>query len=171
MAIENREIIANKTLINLMKHLFYTAILLAICLGSCKKAEEKKTELLHPQADKYLTSYSEEFKKLVTASNEAEWKLNTKIQEGDTITQKEYETAAQELTKFTGSVANIDSAKKYLAMSDKLSPIQKRQMEYILFLAGGAPATASETVNELIKVKAEQTKVLYGFDFKIDGKS
>ena len=44
-------------------------------------------------------------------------------------------------------------------------------MEYVLFLAGGAPATAAETVKELIKVNAEQTKVLYGFDFKIKGKS
>ncbi len=50
-------------------------------------------------------------------------------------------------------------------------PFKKGKWNTSLFLAGGAPATAAETVKELIKVNAEQTKVLYGFDFKIKGKS
>lgn len=152
--------------------LHYVALagLLALSLWSCTKSQEKR-EPFHPQAATYLDGYTLEFKRLSTEANEAAWLLNTKIEEGDTVTQKLYEEAAQHLTDFTGSLANIDSSKKYLAVADKLSPLQKRQMEYILFLAGGAPATASETVKELIKVNAEQTKVLYGFDFKIDGKS
>jgi peptidyl-dipeptidase A len=143
----------------------------ALCIVSCSKSERKAKEIYHPQAASYLDGYSIEFKRLSTEANEAAWLLNTKIEEGDTVTQKLYEAAAKKLTDFTGSLANIDSSKKYLAIADQLSPIQKRQMEYILFLAGGAPATAAETVKELIKVNAEQTKVLYGFDFKIDGKS
>ena len=145
--------------------------LTALCLGSCSKREEKKTEIFHPQAEAYLLAYNLEYQKLSTEANEAAWQLNTRIEEGDTVTQKVFEAAAQKQTDYTGSLANIDSAKKYLAIADQLSPIQKRQMEYVLFLAGGAPATASETVKELIKVNAEQTKVLYGFDFKIKGKS
>src|SRR5688572_11191691 len=145
--------------------------LTALCLGSCTKPEEKKTEIVHPQAASYLEGYNLEYQKLSTEANEAAWQLNTRIEEGDTVTQKVFEAAAQKQTDFTGSLANIDSAKKYLAIADQLSPIQKRQMDYILFLAGGAPATASETVKELIKVGADQTKILYGFDFKIDGKS
>src|SRR5918993_1629910 len=151
---------------------FYLAItgLTALCLLSCSKPEEKKTDMGHPQAADYLEAYNLEYKKLSTDANEAAWLLNTKIEEGDTVTQQLYEAAAQNLTDFTGSLANIDSAKKYLAITD-LSPIQKRQMEYVLFLAGGAPATAATTVTELIKVGAEQTKVLYGFDFKIGNKA
>ncbi len=145
--------------------------LLAMLLYSCSRPEEKSTELSHPQADLYLQSYNAEYKKLNTEASEAAWVLNTKIQEGDTLTQKLYEEASQKLADFTGSLANIDSSKKYLAMGDKLAPIQKKQMEYVLFLAGAAPASAAETVKQLIKENAEQTKVLYGFDFKIDGKS
>ena len=145
--------------------------LMTLSVFSCTKPQEKKSELSHPHASAYLDAYSEEFKKLTTQANEAAWKLNTKIEEGDTITQKEYEEAAQKLTDFTGSLANIDSSKKYLAIPEELAPIQKKQMDYILFLAGGSPATAGETVKELIKVTADQTKILYGFDFKIDGKS
>jgi peptidyl-dipeptidase A len=152
-------------------HSLAVAGLIALCISSCTKPEEKKTEILHPQAASYLQDYNLEYQKLSTEANEAAWLLNTKIEAGDTVTQKLYEAAAQKLTDFTGSLSNIDSAKKYLAIGDQLSPIQKKQMEYILFLAGGAPATAAATVKELIKVNAEQTKVLYGFDFKINGKS
>ncbi len=152
-------------------HFIALAGVMALCLSSCTKPEEKKTDPSHPQAAAYLDGYALEYKRLSTEANEAAWLLNTKIEEGDTVTQKLYEVAAQKLTDFTGSLANIDSSKKYLAIADQLSPLQKRQMDYILFLAGGAPASAAETVKELIKVNAEQTKVLYGFDFKIDGKS
>jgi peptidyl-dipeptidase A len=155
-----------------MKRYYFALAGLAVaCFWSCTKSEEKSSEPFHPLAATYLDGYILEFKRLSTEANEAAWLLNTKIEEGDTVTQKVYEEAAQKLTDFTGSLANIDSSKKYLGIADQLSPLQKRQMEYILFLAGGAPATASETVKELIKVNAEQTKVLYGFDFKIDGKS
>jgi peptidyl-dipeptidase A len=152
------------------RYYFALAGLVIVCLGSCTKSKEKR-EPFHPQAATYLDRYTLEFKRLSTEANEAAWVLNTKIEEGDTVTQKVYEEAAQRLTDFTGSLANIDSSKKYLGLAGQLSPLQKRQMEYILFLAGGAPATASETVKELIKVNAEQTKVLYGFDFKIDERS
>lgn len=138
---------------------------------SCSRTEEKKTEPFHSQAEAYLQEYNAEYKKINTEASEAAWQLNTKIQEGDTITQKRYEEATQRLADFTGSLANIDSSKKYLAMADQLSPVQKKQMGYVLFLAGGSPASAAETVKALIKENAEQTKVLYGFDFKIGGKS
>jgi peptidyl-dipeptidase A len=145
--------------------------LLVLVLFSCTQSENKNKEPFHDQADVYLQTYNTEYKKLSTDASEAAWVLNTKIEEGDTVTQKLYEDAAQKLADFTGSMANIDSSKKYLAQSESLSPIQKKQMEYVLFLAGSAPATAGETVKELIKENAEQTKVLYGFDFQIDGKS
>ena len=145
--------------------------LLALVLLSCSQSENKTEEPFHAQADAYLNAYNTEYKRLNTEASEAAWVLNTKIEEGDTITQKLYEEAAQNLADFTGSQANIDSSKKYLAISESLSPIQKKQMEYVLFLAGSAPASAGETVKELIKENADQTKVLYGFDFKIDGRS
>ncbi len=72
---------------------------------------------------------------------------------------------------FAGSQANIDSAKNFLNVKDQLTPLQVKQLEQILFLAGGSPATAAEAVRELTKENAEQTKVLFGFDFKMDGKS
>lgn len=154
-----------------MKYTSTIFIALTVFCLSCSTKDDKTTSEGHPQAAIFLEHYSRQYQQLGKEASEAAWILNTRIEEGDTITQKLYEEAAKKLTDFTGSLANIDSAKKYLAVADQLSPIQKRQMDYILYLAGGAPASEAETVAELIKVNAEQTKVLYGFDFKIDGRS
>jgi peptidyl-dipeptidase A len=147
--------------------------LIGLCLFvvSCQVTEKNKNAKLQENADKYLSSYNEEYQKLSTAANETSWTLNTKIIEGDSITQKQYEEATRKLTDFQGRVSVIDTAKKYVALKDKLTPLQAKQFEYILFSAGASPATAADAVRALIKESAEQTKVLYGYDFKIDGKS
>ena len=94
--------------------------LLALVLLSCSQSENKTEEPFHAKADAYLNAYNTEYKRLNTEASEAAWVLNTKIEEGDTITQKLYEEAAQNLADFTGSQANIDSSKKYLAISESL---------------------------------------------------
>jgi peptidyl-dipeptidase A len=144
---------------------------LAVSALSCQRSEENKNAGVQKNADQYLTYYNIEYQKFSTAANETSWVLNTKIIEGDTITQKQFEVATQKLTDFQGSLSVIDSAKKYLALKDKLLPLQSKQFEYILFSAGGSPAIAAQAVKALIKESADQTKVLYGYDFKVDGKS
>ena len=150
---------------------FAIYILIAVNIVSCGERPSEKKVPFSTSAQTYLDSYSKQYQTLSTAAAEASWLLNTRIEEGDTSTQSKYEAATRSLTSFTGSLANIDSAKKYLATPDILSPIQKRQIEYVLFLAGGSPASEEQAVRDLIKVTAEQTKVLFGFDFKVDGKS
>src|SRR5690606_39784806 len=99
------------------------------------------------------------------------FRSNTHIVEGDTATQRAYERARKAYTDFRGSQANIDSARKYLDMRDQLTPLQAKQFDAILFAAGANPATAAEAVSQLITVQADQTKILYGFDFRIDNRS
>lgn len=154
-----------------MKQLHVISFAALALLASCKESEEQKKMRIQKQADAYLTTYNIEYQKLSTGASEAAWLLNTKIVDGDSITQKQYEEATQKLTDFQGSLNNIDSAKKYLAIKDQLTPLQTKQFQAILFAAGGSPATAAEAVKALIKESGEQTKVLFGFDFKIDGKS
>jgi peptidyl-dipeptidase A len=144
---------------------------LSFLLFNCKTPDENKTNPAQERAAQYLMSYNEEFQQLSTIANEKSWNLNTKIVEGDTITQKEFEDANNAFLTFAGSQANIDSARNFLAIKDQLTPLQTKQLQQILFQAGGSPATAADAVRELTKTNAEQTKVLFGFDFKIDGKS
>jgi peptidyl-dipeptidase A len=143
----------------------------ALCAFSCHVSEENKNRKIQEQANQYLSLYNSEYQKLYTTANETSWVLNTKIIEGDTITQILYEEATQKLNDFQGSLAVIDSSKKYLAIKDRLLPLQVKQFNYILFSAGASPATAAKAVKALIKESAEQTKILYGYDFKLDGKS
>jgi peptidyl-dipeptidase A len=147
-----------------------TALLIPLVF-SCQAPQEEKDSGLQQQADTYLSAYNTAYQKLRKDASESEWVLNTRIVEGDTATQHRYEVASQKLTDFLGSRANIDSAKKYLEMKKRLSPLQVREFDAILFAAGGSPETAARAVKELIEVSGKQTKILYGYDFKMDGKS
>jgi peptidyl-dipeptidase A len=145
--------------------------LLSLVLIQCKTSDENIPSAIQQRADRYLSDYNREYQRLNTSASDKSWNLNAKIVDGDTITQKEFEEANNAYLAFAGSQANIDSARNFLSLKDQLTPLQVKQLEQILFLAGGSPATAAETVRELTKTNAEQTKVLFGFDFKIDGKA
>ena len=90
---------------------------------------------------------------------------------GDTVRPAESRRAAEALAAFTGSTKNIETARKFLAEKDKLTPIQVKQFEVILRLAANNPATVPDLVKQRIAEETAQNDVLYGFDFKIDGKS
>lgn len=153
------------------KYISLYLLVIPALLFSCKPSEEGKNSVFQQRADAFLQLYNEQYQSLSTSASEAEWDLNTKIVEGDTVTQQAFEKAQQNLTDFQGSLANIDSAKQYLGAKEKLTPLQAKQFEAILFAAGENPATAADAVKELIRTSAAQTKILYGFDFKMNGKS
>lgn len=146
--------------------------LLPVLLCTCgKTGDEYKPSPAQARAAAYLSAYEKDYQRLNTVAAEKSWALNTRIVDGDTITPKEFEDANNAYLAFAGSQANIDSAKNLLEIKDQLTPLQVRQLQQILFLAGGSPATAADAVQKLTKESAEQTRVLFGFDFKIGGKS
>jgi peptidyl-dipeptidase A len=103
--------------------------------------------------------------------NQGEWALNTKIVEGDTVTSKNAQEAQSRYAKFTGSKENIEKATMYLESKDELTELQVRQLNRILYLAASNPETVGDIVKEKIKADTKQTELLYGFDFKLNGKS
>ncbi|HEX8038189.1 MAG TPA: M2 family metallopeptidase [Chryseosolibacter sp.] len=123
------------------------------------------------EVQKYLDDYNEHFKELYYASSKAAWKTNTEIKEGDTLNAYESRIADEALTAFTGSIANIETAKKYLAEKDGLDSLQVRQLEVILYNAGSDPQTVADVVKEKIKASIAQTEKLFGFQFMLDGKA
>ncbi len=120
---------------------------------------------------KFLDAYTKTFQELYYASAEAEWKSNTYIVEGDTITGPATERANKALASFTGSKENIEKARALLAHKDQLSDLQVRQLEAILYNAANNPATVPDLVDARIKAETAQNEKLFGFDFQIDGKS
>ncbi|RMH97548.1 MAG: peptidase, partial [Calditrichaeota bacterium] len=104
-------------------------------------------------------------------SARAEWRSNTYIVEGDTVTPAQTRRANEALAAFTGSTENIEKARRFLEHRDQLTPLQVKQLEVILYEAANNPQTVAELVKERIKAETEQTEKLFGFDFRIGGKS
>jgi peptidyl-dipeptidase A len=148
-------------------------IIAGVCfvLSACTNEAPKEENNLSEEVETYLSSYNEKFQQLLIESAEYEWKLNTMIKEGDTLTAALADEAKEKMAKFTGSKANIDNARRFLEQKDKLTPLQVRQLQTILYNAGSNPETAGDVVKERIAAETQQTKDLFGFDFQLNGKS
>lgn len=153
----------------------HTLIILALALISlvaCKSEDKSSTDhsAAQNEAQAFLDSYTQEYVDLYYASAEAAWKTNTEIQEGDTLNAYNSRIADEAMTAFTGSVENIEATKKLLTQKDALTPLQVRQLETILYLAGGDPQIVADLVKEKIIASIAQTEKLYGFQYRLDGK-
>jgi peptidyl-dipeptidase A len=143
-----------------------TALFLCAC-GSSPSAAER--EAFQREAQAFLDGYSGTFQRLYTASGEAEWLSQTHIVEGDDSNSKRTTAANEALAAFTGSIANIEAARKFLARKADLTPLQEKQIAKVLFAAADKPQTAPEIVKQRIAAEAAQTEALYGFSFQLDG--
>src|SRR5687767_11831963 len=85
------------------------------------------------EAQAFLDSYSSTFQGLYTKSAEAEWASNTKIVEGDSTNAVATRRANEAFAAFTGSVENIEKARKFLEQKSQLTELQLKQLEAILF--------------------------------------
>ena len=126
---------------------------------------------IRAEAQKFIDEYEAMWTKLRYESSQAEWKSNTMIVEGDDTNSKATVAANEKLVAFTGSKQNIDGATKFLSQKDKLTTIQIKQLQTILYIAASNPEIAKDLVKERIAAEAAQTEKLFGFDFKIGGKS
>ena len=150
-----------------MKYFLLSIPLALLC--SCTQPVVQ-SELVN-EVDSFLASYTETYLGLQAKSAEADWSLNTKIVDGDSSNSKAYEEAEGKVAEFTGSVEVIEKARRYLEGRAGLNDLQARQLKAILYAAARNPQTKPGLVKARIKADAAQTEALFGFDFKIDGKS
>jgi peptidyl-dipeptidase A len=142
---------------------------LALLLAACQAPAESNQESGEAQA--FLDTYTDTFADLSYAAAEAEWTLNTRIVEGDTVAAGQANRANEAYAAFTGSEANIREARAWLEDRDELGGLQARQFEKILFRAANNPQTVPDVVRARIALETELTEVLFGFDFQMDGQS
>jgi peptidyl-dipeptidase A len=155
-----------------MRKLLFLMIAVAMVMVSCKeKATQPDNSALQAEVQTYLDGYNATYQQLVTAASEGQWTLNTHIVAGDTMASHNAAMSDEAYAQFTGSKVNIDAAQKYLAVNDKLTPIQVKQLEYVLYLAGNNPETAGEIVKQRIDATNAQTEKLFGFKYVLNGKS
>ncbi|WP_374166258.1 M2 family metallopeptidase [Arcticibacter sp. MXS-1] len=137
-----------------------------LALGGCTSEDKVRSE-----AQAFLDQYTTEYVKRYTASSEAQWSANTRIVAGDSTNAKAVEKTGQAFADFTGSDENIEKAQSFLDKKDKLTDLQVRQLQKIMYIAANNPVTITDVVKKRIKAENAQVERLYGFDFKIDGKT
>ncbi len=140
---------------------------------SCNKKERVADDqkVMQDSVQTYLDAYSKKFQELATISSEAAWQLQIRIVEGDSTNAVASNKANEAIASFTGSSANINAATKFLKYEDDLTPLQVKQLKKILYVAANNPETVKDLVKKRISAETKQTENLFGFDFKIDGKS
>ena len=150
-----------------MKTLFYCCFFLLLVSTACNTNKPVN----NAEAQGFIDSYTIEYVKLSTESAEAQWSANTKIVEGDSSNAKQVERTGEAYAAFTGSKENIEKAQEFLKDRSKLSELQAKQLDKILYFAANNPQTVSDLVKERIRAENAQTEKLFGFDFKVDGQS
>ena len=138
-----------------------------LILLSCRSGTSQSA---NAKLDAYLSEYGREFQRLSHESGLAEWESNTHIVEGDSTNSVRTRRANEALARFVGSNENIDRIRGYLKDRDRLSPLQARQLDAMLYLAAEKPASAAAVVAERIAAEAAQTEKLYGFQFRLNRK-
>lgn len=131
-------------------------------------AEAKRP--VQEECDAYLRAYGDRYRALRTVSSEADWISQTHIVEGDPTNEQRTRAAQEALAAFTGSTENIEKSKGYLSRSAELSSLEKRQLDAVLFNAGGSPQTVKDLVDARIAAETKQIEKLYGFAFHVDGR-
>src|SRR5690606_25164048 len=144
--------------------------LLAVVASRQPSAADRKAAL-RPTPPAHRAAYNEEHQRLHAAAADPDWPPDSHPHQRDTAPQRASDRGRKAYTDFRGSQANIDSARKYVDQRDQRTPLQEKQFDAILCAAGASPATAAAAVKELITVQGDQTKILYGFDFRIDNRS
>jgi peptidyl-dipeptidase A len=143
----------------------------AFTLFNCGPTEVKDEDTgLAARVDSFLTGYNEKFRELSIASNEATWILQTHMVDDDTVASYNAKKTSEAIAEFTGSKENIEMTREFLAKKDKLTALQVEQLDHILYLAGGNPATEAATVKERITAETQAVEMLYNYKYMLDGK-
>ncbi len=141
-----------------------------VIMLSCNTQKKEDNRAVQQRVQNYLDHYNSEFQKVLYADNLAQWTLQTRIVEGDTVSGHIADSLDEQLSNFTGSESNIDSSKIFLEWKSQLTDLEVRQLNTILFQAGNNPETAKEIVKKRIAAQNVQVKSLYGFKFMMNDK-
>ena len=140
-------------------------ILPCLTVVACASNATRRNEV-----ERFIAGYDSTYKRLYYADSKAQWQNNTRIVEGDSTNAVRAKQTGEALAAFVGSVANIDTLRRYLADSARLTPLETRELRVMLYNAAGSPQTVADTVRARIAAETEQVATLYGWQFRIGKK-
>jgi peptidyl-dipeptidase A len=160
-----------------MRVLFSVFIVLSIILNACTGdnvvKEGPSTPVLtayQKEVQTFLNDYNQQFQKYLLAMNEGQWKMQTYIVPGDTVSQLEAQKHDEAFADYTGSSENVEKAQGFLSREKDLLEKQVRQLEYIVFLAAANPQKQKADVKKRIKLQNQYVSLLYSFPYSYNGK-
>ncbi|CAM2066495.1 M2 family metallopeptidase [Sulfidibacter corallicola] len=156
----------SKTGGNIARAIMSTLILFLSVLSTTAGAPESD---ISNKAQAFIDEYTKTFLDLYALSAEAEWASNTVIIDGVGAIDNITKLANEAMARHTGSVSVIEHTKKFLNHKDKLTPLQVKQLEVILYGAANNPQTVPDLVKKRIAAETRQNTNLFGYSFKIDG--
>ncbi|MCG8469195.1 MAG: M2 family metallopeptidase [Gemmatimonadetes bacterium] len=117
-----------------------------------------------------LDAYGREYRTLRQQAGEADWLLNTRIIPGDTTAASRSERAHLALAELAGDPRLQRWLRRQLEAGTP-TPIERRQLEAILRSAAPYAAGYQSAVARRIRLENRQVETLFGFDFRVDGRS
>src|SRR6478672_11312102 len=123
-----------------MRHstlLFAALLTLPACASSHSRApaSPRPSNAIRAEVESYLETYDSTFKRLNYANQLAQWASNTHIVEGDSTNAVRARETGLALSRFVGSIQNIERIKGYLGHRTELDPIQLRRLEIMHYNA------------------------------------
>ncbi len=157
-----------------MRNLFI--LLSAFAIFGCSPTEKNEgSSQMRTEVQTYLDSFNAQYQLLSAEVNEAAWALNTHIVEGDTTNAYRNKVASAKYAAYMGSSENLGRAKRYLDFAkenpDELTELQVRQLNHILYIGAQNDQSQKALIDERTDMETKQVEQLFGYDFKIDGKS
>lgn len=162
--------------------LWLAALIALIALPACATAHRSPSSpspspsssaapsALRAEIESYLESYDSTYKRLYYASQLAQWAANTHIVAGDSTNAVRTRETGLALSRFVGSIENINRIKGYLTHRAELDSMQVRRLEIMQYNAADAPQTMPDVVRERLVAENAQVEQLYGYQFMLNGK-
>lgn len=130
-----------------MKHYYKIILISSYLLLSCQNSGSNLNTNA-AEAQKFIDNYTKQYVQFYTSAKNARWQSNIEIKPNDFTNTKIAQKADKALAVFVGSKENIKGAQKYLNPKYKLTKIQVKQLELILYSAANSPQEVAELVEK-----------------------
>ena len=145
-----------------MRSPWFGFLLIAILLARIAQGADSD----RARAEQFLRLVNSSYQSLYRIQSEAQWLASTDVKAAHDSARL---TADKAFNAFTGNPELIREARFLLEGRDRLTDLQRRQLERLLLLAAEGPMTQPDLVSRRLAAETAQASVLNGFQFQLRG--
>jgi len=119
-----------------------------------------------PNATAFLENFLPAYQRVYYEASKAQWEANTDISpRNDSLSA----LAEAQLARFIGRPGLIDTIGLLKDATERLPPLEARQIQRLWLQAAHRPGTIPGAVDSLIRTQTRTTSLLYGFEYQLPG--